>query len=113
MKSLRYTVHLAQIKFAESDQGKLRPIIVLSEPTGKFQTVLVVPVYSSVLTENLASDLAVDKTKLATYGLVKESTVRLHRITELPITSLLETLGRVPPADQPILHQKLQTLFDF
>lgn len=111
MKPLRYSVHLAHIKFAETDQGKLRPVIVLTEPAGKFNTALIAPIYSSALAESLASDFAVDKTNLATYGLVTESIIRLHRITELPIISLLETLGHVPPPDQPILQQKLQTLF--
>jgi mRNA-degrading endonuclease toxin of MazEF toxin-antitoxin module len=107
---LQYSIHLASVAFLETNRYKIRPVVVLTEPTGAFQTVLVAPIYSQQLSDQLASDIMILQ-NFSDYGLVRPSTIRLHRITELPLTDLKEQLGAVPAPDRAKLQTGLKSMF--
>lgn len=108
---LRYTVQLVSIAYLEKDQFKIRPIVVLTEPTGTYKTVLVAPVYSQLPVDRLTSDIILLE-DFSDYGLLRPSVIRLHRITEVLAADLKEQLGSVPVLDQAKLQNSLKNMFD-
>ena len=96
--------------FPDVESEKTRPVVVLTEPVGKYQTVLVAPAYSKIPFALLASDLAV-RANFAAFGLLRPSVIRLHRITELPLIVLAERLGSVPLAERQKFKSVLRRMF--
>jgi mRNA-degrading endonuclease toxin of MazEF toxin-antitoxin module len=107
---LQHSIHLASITYLEGDRYKIRPVVVLAEPTGIYQTVLVAPIYSQQLSDQLISDIMITQ-NFSDYGLVRPSVIRLHRITELPLVDLKEQLGTVPASDQVKLQTGIKNMF--
>lgn len=107
---LRYSIHLAAVAYLDNDHYKVRPFVVLTEPAGAYQTVLVTPIYSQQLSDQLDSDILVIE-NFSDYGLVRPSAIRLHRITELPLTDLKEQLGTIPASDKGKLQTGLKSAF--
>ena len=108
---IRYSIHLAVVPFPDVDKQKIRPVVVLSEPAGQYRTVLIAPVYSQIPSALLGSDIAV-RDNFVAYGLQRPSMIRLHRVTELPLTDLIERLGVVPLADRVKLKRSLRRLLN-
>jgi mRNA-degrading endonuclease toxin of MazEF toxin-antitoxin module len=106
---LQYSIHLASVAYVDSDHYKIRPVVVLTEPTGAYQTVLVAPIYSQQLSDQLASDIMIMQ-NFSDYGLVRPAAIRLHRITELPLADLKEQLGTIPVLDQAKLQAGLKSI---
>lgn len=107
---LQHSIHLASVTYLEGPHYKIRPVVVLTEPTGTYQTVLIAPIYSQQLSDHLASDIMIIR-NFSDYGLVRPSAIRLHRITELPLADLKEQLGAIPVLDQMKLQAGLKDMF--
>jgi len=109
--SLKWKLYLAQVRYIDRGQSKLRPVLALSEPVGKFKIVLVAPLYSTAVAEPLPGDVVLDN-QTAELGIIRPSTVRLHRITAVSIIQLQEQLGEVPPRLRGVVDGALKDLLD-
>ncbi len=89
--SLRWNIYTAKVIFAESEVTKLRPIIVLSETFGKHKILIVAPLYSTKPNHRLTGDITISE-DYSNLGLLKPSTIRLHRMVSLPVSNLKEQL---------------------
>jgi len=109
--SIQWNVYIAEIGFIENNTSKLRPVIVISEPVGDHNIVLAAPIYSVKYEHKLIGDIAIpdDYNDL---GLVRPSTIRLHRIASLSTSDLKEQLGHAPAEIQKAAIVELKKLLD-
>lgn len=101
-----YAVCLAKFKFLESEQFKVRPVIVVGHPYGARQIVAVIPISSSAATESI--DVVLQNWQAA--GLLKTSVARVHRISAIMQKDLLEGIGLIDNIDQMAIKSALKQL---
>ena len=110
MSTIQWDIYIAEIGFLENNTSKLRPVIAIGEPIGEHNIVLVAPIYSTKLNHKLKGDIAVSD-NYKDLGLLKPSTIRLHRIAPLPSSDLKEKLGRASIEIQNTAIDELKKLF--
>jgi mRNA-degrading endonuclease toxin of MazEF toxin-antitoxin module len=101
-----YTACLAKFRFLESEQFKVRPVIVVGHPYGARQIVVVIPVSSSAGAESI--DVVLQNWRAA--GLLKTSVARVHRISATMQKDLLEEIGSIDKIDQTAIKSALKKL---
>lgn len=90
-----YGVYTANFQFLDSTEAKVRPVIVVSSPQGRYGVTAVVPVSSRA--EREAVDVAISGWNEA--GLIKASVARVHRLTTMLETDLVAYLGELHGLD--------------
>jgi len=109
MEVKRYGVYLAKFHFLESADYKIRPIIIVGLPRGHYEAMIAIPISSRPERE----DIDVVLKHWQSSGLQKPSVARLHRLTAVMGSNVLEEIGQVAAADQSAIRQALQRLFGF
>lgn len=110
MPTIQWSIYIAEIGFIENETSKLRPVIAISEPVGEHNILLVAPIYSTKPSHKLKGDISIlDRYK--DLGLIRPSTIRLHRIAPLPSSDLKEWLAHVPTDIQNATKAELRKLF--
>ncbi|MBI3624025.1 type II toxin-antitoxin system PemK/MazF family toxin [Candidatus Saccharibacteria bacterium] len=112
MADFQWNVYTARVGFVESDVTKLRPVFVLNDPVGVHKIVLVAPIFSAKPAHILSGDIKITDGH-SDLGLLKPSTIRLHRIVSLPASDLQEQLGQVPIKLRATIKAELKKLFNF
>lgn len=111
MQSIQWNIFLAEIGFIDNSTSKLRPVIVISEPVGEHNIVLVAPIYTAKFEHTLRGDIAI----VGNYndlGLVWPSTIRLDRISSHSISDLKELLGHATDEIQKAAIVELKKLLN-
>lgn len=103
-----FGIYTARFPFLDKAANKIRPVIVISKPYGRHNTIVVIPVSSTTKPEPV--DIGLDKWRAA--GLVKPSVARVHRMTTLLQSDLATQLGVLSTADVQQLNQSLRTLLN-
>lgn len=103
-----YSVCLARFRFLESDQHKIRPVIVVSKPRGKLQILMTIPVSSSLASEEV--DVRLEDWQDS--GLVKPSVARVHRLTAILQQDVLEEIGMIDAKHKRAIIHALKTLLE-
>jgi hypothetical protein len=106
---LKWNVYIAQVGFIEGGITKFRPVIALNEPVGRHRVVLVAPIYTHKQAHNVIGDIAVSE-DYAAVGLLKPSTIRLHRIVSVLASDLKEQLGSATPQLQRAIAEGMRQL---
>lgn len=101
-----FAVYTAKFPFLESDKGKIRPVIVVSKPYGRYNIVTVVPVSASTGKEEVDIELL----EWQQAGLVGPSIVRIHRVSTLLQSELTSQVGILSKKDQTNLQEALKKL---
>jgi mRNA-degrading endonuclease toxin of MazEF toxin-antitoxin module len=109
--SIKWNVYIAEIGFIENNSSKLRPVIVISEPVGDHNIVLVAPIHSAKYEHILKGDITISD-DYKDLGLVRPSTIRLHRIAPISTSDLKERLGHAPLKVQESAIVELKKLLD-
>ncbi len=110
MPTIQWNIYIAEIGFIENNISNLRPVLVISEPVGEHNIVLVAPIYSIKPNHKLKGDILIlDNYK--DLGLIRPSTIRLHRIAPLPSSDLKEQLGHASTEIQKAIRNELKKLF--
>lgn len=108
---LQWNVYIANVNYVEGNGIKLRPVLVLNDPVGSYKIVLVAPIYSVKPDHKLMGDVSISDDRLD-MGLIRPSTIRLHRIVSLPASDLKEQIGQTPPEFKNIIKSELRALLD-
>jgi mRNA interferase MazF len=105
----RGEVYLASFPFGDVPGMKLRPVLLLTEPTGPNAEVLVAYISSVVPSHLLPSDIILDpnipehqQTHLKTV-----SVLRLHKLATIHTTSIRRYLGKISETTQDEVNAKL------
>jgi len=105
MNSLElYGVYLVSFPFVETDSRKVRPVIVISKPYGKYGLVTVIPITSQVVTDETELQL----TDLKTTGLIVQSSTQIHRISTVSDEMIIRLLGCLGEKDVACLKSMLK-----
>ncbi len=99
-----YAVFTARFPFLDSNKGKIRPVIVISKPYGKYKVVGVVPITSKLKNETIDVVLS----GMHTSGLVKASVAQVHRLSTLLQADLIAQLGVLSTTDAIELNKALR-----
>ena len=110
MPAFQWNVCLADVGFVEGEGAKIRPVLVMNEPIGAHKIVIVAPIYSVKSTHSLTGDVKIKNSQSA-MGLIKPSTIRLHRMVALPASDLKERIGHASIQIQVRLKEGLKELF--
>ncbi len=101
-----FGVYTARFPFLDTNQDKIRPVIVVSKPHGQHNIVTVEPVSSKgtlAAVDMVLQDWQAD-------GLIKPSVARVHRLTAVLQADLTSQLGVLSTRDQHNLLQALKEL---
>lgn len=98
-----YGIYTARFPFLDAPESKIRPVVVLSKPYGKYHTVAIAPISSSA--EREAVDVALAGWRAA--GLLHPSVVRTHRLTAMLQSDLISELGVLSGVDMQALRAAL------
>ena len=101
-----FTVCLAKFRFLESDQYKIRPVIIIGRPYGLRQILMVIPVSS--LSKSESVDVLLQSWQ--DVGLLKPSMARVHRLSAILQEDLLEEIGLINEKDQASIKKALKKL---
>ena len=103
---------LAHFPFGGRVGSKLRPVLVLTPPTGPVPELLVAYVSSVIPPAALVTDLIADPSlpEYAATGLKVRSVVRLHKLATIHRSDIARRLGTISPATPNRVRGKLRLL---
>src|SRR5258708_15720017 len=104
-------IFLAQFPFGDTPGMKLRPVLLLTGPTGPIPEVLVAYISSVIPSQPLSSDLLLDPAmpECRSTQLKVKSVLRLHKLATIHSSSLVRYLGVI---DAPTLNAVSSRLRD-
>jgi mRNA interferase MazF len=105
----------AYFPFLEKPEEKKRPVLILTQPIGSYQTVVCGFISSKIPTKLLPSDVLIEDKNLdfKQSGLLFSSVIRLHKLASLQInTNLTGIIGSLPPSVELEIKTKLRQLFN-
>ena len=107
MKSARlFGVYTAELPFIESEDTKIRPVVVISHPHSEYNMVVVIPISSRLKCETVDFQFQ----DWLQVGLLKPSVARVHRITTMLQADLKTELGVLSGSDTQKLKAALSKL---
>jgi mRNA interferase MazF len=109
----RGKVLLVPFPFDDLSATKLRPAVCLTEPIGANRHVVVAFITSRDISDLLPTDIALSRNHpdFRATGLRASSVLRLHRLITLSTTIIQRELGRLSPALEREVNNKLKLLF--
>lgn len=103
-----YKVYVAEFSFLDSNQAKLRPVVIVSSPYGKHRAVAAIPISSSADKEVV--DVNIEDWLEA--GLLKESIARIHRLSVISPSDIVSLLGSLSKKDVDSIKISLKKYLD-
>ena len=103
MKPKLYGVYTARFPFLKSADQKIRPVVIISKPTGKYRVLTAVPITSKIDRDEFDFEIK----GWAEAGLIKLSVIRVHRISTILESRLVAELGSLPAGDIKKLQESL------
>ncbi|PIZ62310.1 hypothetical protein COY17_02675 [Candidatus Saccharibacteria bacterium CG_4_10_14_0_2_um_filter_52_9] len=109
-KRLSGSIYLAKFPYSEEDGAKFRPVLVVSEPRGEYELVVIAYISSRFPKEFLDTDVIIDN-DWQVLGLKTPSVIRLHKLTNLPVDHLPRLLGKLSNSSFTSVKQRLGDIF--
>jgi mRNA interferase MazF len=103
-----FGVYTAQFPFLDTQETKIRPVVVISKPQGQHKILTIVPISSKSVLE--AVDVSLHHWSDA--GLLKPSVARVHRLTTMLQADLIAELGGLTQDDVEDLQTALRRLLN-
>jgi len=103
-----FGVYTAQFPFLDTQEVKIRPVIVVSRPQGQHKILAVVPTSSKSPLEEVDVVLS----RWPDEGLLKPSVARIHRLTTMLQSDLIAELGELAQNDRQNLQSALKRFLD-
>ena len=107
-KPTLFGLYTAQFPFLDTHENKLRPVIVISQPQGRHNIVVIIPISSQIKREG--PDMVLRQWK--SEGLIKPSVARVHRLTTMLQSDLIAELGELQSKDIKSLKDAIRTFLD-
>jgi mRNA-degrading endonuclease toxin of MazEF toxin-antitoxin module len=103
-----FGLYTARFPFLDSQETKIRPVIVISKPQGQHKVIAIVPVSSRPISEDTDIALA----GWSSEGLLKPSVARVHRLTTMLQADLIAELGTLDRQDKQALQDSLRKILN-
>jgi mRNA-degrading endonuclease toxin of MazEF toxin-antitoxin module len=101
-----FGVYTAQFPFLDSQETKIRPVVVISKPHGPHEVLAVVPISS----KNVLAEIDISLRHWKDEGLLTPSIARVHRLTTMLQADLIAELGELAQEDRQNLQSALRRL---
>ena len=110
---IKHRVVLVPFPFDDFSSTKVRPAVCLTDPIGPYRHVVLAFITSNVPANPLKTDVVLDSrdSGFAATGLRVSSTLQLHRLMTASTTLIRRQLGRLTPALQTLVAERLCDLF--
>lgn len=107
-------IFLAQFPFGDIPGMKLRPVLLVTGPVGSIPEILVAYISSVIPSRLLASDILLDPVdpQFRATNLKTTSTLRLHKLATIHLSSLARYLGHLENSPQTAVASKLKVLLN-
>lgn len=107
---------IVAVSFPFSDNlidSKIRPVVCLTNPIGKYEEIVIGYITSKIPFEKLESDLIIDKNDegFEQTGLLHTSTVRLHKLITISKKEVIGGLGVLSKKTEKEVSKKIKNLF--
>ena len=106
---MRYKIILVPFPFDNLKTNKVRPVVCLTEPFGKFNHVIFAFITSKNPKDKTETDIELESNEET--GLKVKSVLRLHRVISLPVSLAKTQLGQLSVSKVKELNEKLKNLF--
>jgi mRNA interferase MazF len=96
---LKYSIVAVEFPFSDQlSETKLRPVLCLTDPLGKYDEVIIAYITSKIPFDKLDSDIDIKKTskEFTQTGLLHNSTIRLHKLMTISKNEITGSLGVLP-----------------
>ena len=103
-----FGVYTAQFPFLDTQETKIRPVVVISKPYVWHKVLVVVPISSKSVSEEIDAALS----HWSSEGLLKPSVARVHRLTAMLQTDIIAELGELVQEDKQSLQAALRRLLN-
>ncbi len=103
-----FGVYTAQFPFLDSQETKIRPVIVIGAPQGRHKILAVIPISSKSTLE----DVDIILRNWSDEGLLRSSIARVHRLTTMLQSDLIAELGELSQDDKQSLQDALRQLLN-
>ena len=103
-----FGVYAAQFPFLDTQETKIRPVIVIGKPQSQYKVLAVVPISSRSALEDIDCSLR----HWSNEGLLKPSVARVHRLTTMLQADLIAELGELDLEDKQNLQTALKQLLN-
>lgn len=103
-----YGVYLARFSFIESGAYKARPVVVVSQPRGEHKVMLCIPLSTNLTKEDV--DVPIADWEFS--GLLQPTVARVHRLTAILGSNILEYIGNLQQYDEDSIKSALQKVFE-
>jgi len=109
----KYKIVLVPFPFDDFSTTKVRPALCLTNPTGKFNHVVIAFISSRIPSDILETDIIIKKNdnSFQATGLRISSVVRIHKIVTIPKELIKRELGKLNKKFQKEVDRKLNKLF--
>lgn len=97
---MKYTIVIGPFPFGDLAERKMRPLICLTHPTGRYSEVVVGYITTRKPSMLLPSDIMLPLSLADSTHLKYESYIRCHKVFTIPASMLQGQIGMVPPAVQ-------------
>ncbi|MCT7950786.1 type II toxin-antitoxin system PemK/MazF family toxin [Ancylothrix sp. C2] len=100
---------LVDFPFDDLSATKLRPVLCLTNPVGKYEHILFAIITSKIPSDLMETDIVLNSSHpdFASSGLHKESTLRLDHLITLRKSMIRRELGVLSPDTQTLIADKL------
>ena len=111
---IKNKIVLVPFPFDDFSITKVRPALCLTNPTGKFDHIVIAFISSRIPNEILETDIIIDKNdkSFKTTGLTVSSVIRIHKIVTIPTELIKRELGQLSENLQQEVDKKLKKLFN-
>ena len=107
---MNYFLAQASFPFGEKNQVKSRPVVVLTKPNGKYNSVICAYVTSQIEKDLSELDIILEPTN--SNGLTKLSKIKLYKITSLEASSFGEVIGKLDDTINKLIKEKLKKMLN-
>jgi mRNA interferase MazF len=109
--SVKYQIVEAMFPFIDQLNAKNRPVLIISEPLSKYNTVVCAYITTKVPSILLETDLVIEPN--LENGLTSRSVIRFHKLNTLEKSAIDEyTIGSLPEDLSETVLNKIYTVFE-
>ncbi|HLO83858.1 MAG TPA: type II toxin-antitoxin system PemK/MazF family toxin [Nostocaceae cyanobacterium] len=104
---------LVPFPFDDLSGTKVRPAVCLTDPLGSYDHVIIAFITSTIPSDLMPTDIVLDKSHsdFTSSGLIKASTIRLHKLMTIKKSLIQRELGILSSDTQEKIAQIMCTLF--
>lgn len=110
---MKYKIVLINFPFDDFSRSKLRPALCLTNPIGRHNHIVFIPISSNLDNATECTDFVLNKGDeyFEKTGLKVSSVFKIHRLLTSSDALIVKSIGNLPVSYQPLIVKKIKLLF--